>query len=378
MATIIGDDSTPSRQTSLVKAIQNHYVSENTEQGTQLMVGNHYSDTSTDISTEMLGYSLNKDKALAKKILAGKRQPLEYELTGGGHRLHFDAGTYEHVRRFFYKYIQKLDHQVKVDLRDRVDSDKMMVDHRITVYSRKTNCKIYTANLFNTTTSALVNGIDPLQFTSHLEDFLSIIDQKKVEEINIALQNLATESDTNGPRRSSRSKKLTHKAKEIVEQPNKPNTSKKPKASTSNLNSNLSTLALENPPQTPKHVADVGTLTPEVTLPNDNDDEHQGINHPPQVALTSAPHNSSPQVEAKEPLGVTSKAKVANKKKAQKSKKEVDIPVAVIDTNTDGVDASVPDPEQDSNKYIECPVCEVKIQPMEKNKAMYKVFRQCS
>ncbi|KAK6167058.1 hypothetical protein SNE40_021166 [Patella caerulea] len=123
-------------------------------------------------------YELNPTKSLQKLLNATSRENLTISETRGGFRLYFATGHYAEFRRClesFYSTSKKLttDLTKKVDVNAKCESSII----RVNSTDKNTSCR-YAINLFHTTASALVNGIDQNVFIS---DHLPAV----LEQINI-------------------------------------------------------------------------------------------------------------------------------------------------------------------------------------------------
>ena len=241
---------------SLIRRLEN----EDGEKKTLAMVGKD----ECSIIMDQVNYELNKEKAIAKKILAGKRtMAVEYEETGGGTNVYFDAGTYELIRERTVKFYNENGNQYYTQVRNRADAgpDDVIVDHRLCVFQKETDEKLYTVNLYNTATKALVNGKLPQLFKQHLTEIMEDIDANKAKMINHILTDMDEEhkENSNSVRRSGRTKRPTEKAIEAdnIKQQKimKPGRSK----SQSNVSPNTSIRSQENKPSLakPSHVEEV-------------------------------------------------------------------------------------------------------------------------
>ena len=161
-------------------------------------------------------YELNRDKAMANKILSASRKDYEYEITGGGHRIRFNTGTYEHVKYSLPHYYRN-HKDFYSEERFHVEKSKSVVDVMMAIHNRKDNTKSFVINLYNTTSLALVNGKSPAIFKTHLEELMGNISRDDVDNINTMLD---------GIRRSQRFKKPSAKLQESANQDNKSSSNK--------------------------------------------------------------------------------------------------------------------------------------------------------
>ena len=195
-----------SRRSATIQAIQNSKPvtpekTQQTEDDSAVMVGQ------SSTCKEKVDYIMNKTKAMTKKILAANRPNIEYDITGGGHRVKLSAGTYEIVKDGFEELFNKSD-LYRVEVRDRIEGSGSTVDHTLSVFDTKNDDKLYVVNMYNTTSLILTNGAKPTLFQEHLEEVLANADHDKEAAVNQLLQSI---NESAMPRRSNREKKPTAK-----------------------------------------------------------------------------------------------------------------------------------------------------------------------
>ena len=164
------------------------------------------------VDTIESSYELNKEKAMANKILSASRKEYEYDITGGGHRIRFNTGTYEYIKSSLPTFYENHSEFYGKE-RFHVEKSNSVVDVMITVHWKSNHTKCFVINLHNTTSLVMVNGKNPEIFKQHLEELMCKIKQGEVNNINTMLE---------GMRRSSRTKKPSPKLQEHLEQKNNP------------------------------------------------------------------------------------------------------------------------------------------------------------
>ena len=113
-------------------------------------------------------FTLNKTKALNKKLDATRSEHLSYKITGGGLRLFFSAASFEvfkHACKFYYEQLKE-DQNREVAFIPITDKSKVnVVEEQIKVnessydsLGRSIKRKCFCINIYYTTSSVLVNG----------------------------------------------------------------------------------------------------------------------------------------------------------------------------------------------------------------------------
>ena len=140
---------------------------------------------------------------------------MTYEITEGGHIIIFSAGTYEAAKTAILEQLSAVtDQSIRIDIRDNVDAGTNVIDLKISVY--KDSDKIFTVNLYNTTSRALINGKHPEVFQDLISDITNNLDQKQVkttDEMLLSIQNITRQCES---RTSARAKKRTNKAEQLL------------------------------------------------------------------------------------------------------------------------------------------------------------------
>ena len=124
-------------------------------------IGTHTSD-----ETHMMTYQLNKEKAMKKKLKACSRQePVILEQTNGGLRMHLQTGMYEAMRHAIAPYYggEATSNEVETS-KTIVDATKNVVGETIRIKNRQTGIIAYVINMYHTTSSMLINGVDEEAF----------------------------------------------------------------------------------------------------------------------------------------------------------------------------------------------------------------------
>ena len=85
-----------------------------------------------------------------------------------------------------------------VTIRNHVELNSSVVDVMLKVFESATRKKLFTVNLYNTVSKALINGRSPKMFESHLKEVRSHIQDGTISDINEVVENI---------RRSIRSRK---------------------------------------------------------------------------------------------------------------------------------------------------------------------------
>ncbi|KAK6186207.1 hypothetical protein SNE40_008292 [Patella caerulea] len=177
---------------------------------------NDNSTTSTQHNSKILNYELNISKCLKKKLKATYREAVTLKQTGGGLRIYWNSGNYEEFQRASEVYFTNL-HQrkvVNVDVNKKVDKNERCESMILTVSSSKRGrCYRYTINLYNTTSSALVNGSGETVFlSSHFPEIIDLINDDRAKNINSLVQ------------KSLCSKPITNDSNNIIDGSMSPNT----------------------------------------------------------------------------------------------------------------------------------------------------------
>lgn len=109
-------------------------------------------------------YTLNPDRALLKKLIAAKRQQVEYVVTGGGIKATMDAVSFELFRFACDDYYQSYnDNLFNVKVDESKDNKGNTVQY--TYFVMFNNSTSYTVNLYPTRCSLLINGKAIAHFT---------------------------------------------------------------------------------------------------------------------------------------------------------------------------------------------------------------------
>ena len=115
-------------------------------------------------------YTLNKSKALSKKLEATRSEHLSYKITGGGIRLFFSTASFEVFKQTCKHYYEQLNTNTEENREISVNlitdkSHKNIVEEQIKVSENSTDSlgraikrKCFCINIYLTTSSVLVNG----------------------------------------------------------------------------------------------------------------------------------------------------------------------------------------------------------------------------
>ena len=133
-------------------------------------------------------YSLNKDKALRKKVAGHDAEDFTVIQTGGGVRLKMNTAMYELFKFTAEEYFDSSDLNCTVNKTHVRDARGLLVETRYKVSTNQ--CNLYTANLYHTTSSCLVNGCNTEVFMD--SDLIQIITnvEKKLTNSDISLDSL--------------------------------------------------------------------------------------------------------------------------------------------------------------------------------------------
>jgi hypothetical protein len=117
--------------------------------------------------TENRPYSLDHDASLNKKLDAENRVPIEIYQTGGGLRIKCDAGTFENLKKELLKFYTNYENydQLQATIIRCHDNDANEPEVKVKVaYPSTKTC--FTINIYNTTSSYLINGRGLTRFQS--------------------------------------------------------------------------------------------------------------------------------------------------------------------------------------------------------------------
>ena len=106
-------------------------------------------------------YNINRETAISKKIEAAHRNPLDYQVKGGGHVATLSAGTYELLKPAIIDFNQKDQTVCAADIRHDLDQEDNIVDLNVVVSTKSQSKKLFALKLYNTTSRALINGAKP-------------------------------------------------------------------------------------------------------------------------------------------------------------------------------------------------------------------------
>ena len=122
---------------------------------------------SSTISTKGItkDYQLNKEKAVKKKVAAGKRnQELTINHTQGGTKILFQTDSYEILKSSVEKFYSQLAPGLQTSIEADLDENQTETGRR---YKIKDKVSGYTVNLYHTTSTVLVNGKGELNFVNN-------------------------------------------------------------------------------------------------------------------------------------------------------------------------------------------------------------------
>ena len=185
------------------------------------------------VDTLEANYELNAEKALQHKIDAANRQDIKYDVTGGGHRITMNTGTYELVKNAIPAFYEE-HKDYSASVRPHVELKNRIVDIMVVVNNLITGRKTFVINLYNTTSLILVNGKSPNIFRKHLDEIMKSISGEDVSNIHDVL---------NQVRRSNRDKKPSAKMRELQQSPPKKTSAKRKSNNATGNSSNLLAIA---------------------------------------------------------------------------------------------------------------------------------------
>ena len=139
-------------------------------------------DQNTNVysSTHYREYSLNKRKALNKKVEASNRPSIQHKYNKSNYTFIVNAGVYESIKSKITSHF--------INIRAIAQS---VVDENGTAHTNTFKARNkYTVNLYPTSSTIVVNGSKPELFLPFLRDILMTIDKNYVNKINDILQQL--------------------------------------------------------------------------------------------------------------------------------------------------------------------------------------------
>ena len=147
-------------------------------------------------------YKIDQPRAIEKKLKATERQTVELIETEGGLRIVLNTGSYELLKNATEKYFSELDDGRKCKIVQVNDQRGAIVESQFKLSSGKTS--LYTMNLYNTTSSCLVNGKkthifrdkDFPQIIENIEQTL-ILNNTTSSEINENIRQMIIDSVSN-------------------------------------------------------------------------------------------------------------------------------------------------------------------------------------
>jgi hypothetical protein len=156
---------------------------------------------------ENRNYSLNHEKSLDKKKKATTRIPINVFQTSGGLRIVCNAGTFEHLKKemlaFYGKYRNYDQLSAKIIQCFDTDSNEPEVKIKVTYSNSHTS---FTINVYNTTSSYLVNGKGLTRFqTRDLPLIIANLDLSSDlnDQIHEALKSCSTRKCSSGTPRGT-------------------------------------------------------------------------------------------------------------------------------------------------------------------------------
>ena len=130
-------------------------------------------------------FTLNKDKAIKKKAQATNREDAckVVPKQGGNIVIFFSTAAYEIVKRLILQHYSRN----YMERSDIVPKDGATVEHIVTLYKDHTKCrksKLYTINLYHTTSKILTNGQDPSTCIDHIQRIMAEINDDEINLLN--------------------------------------------------------------------------------------------------------------------------------------------------------------------------------------------------
>ena len=133
-------------------------------------------------------YALNKDKAIKKKLEATNREAVcdIIRKPGGNIVICLTTAAYEIVKGAILQHYTQ-NYMERVDITPKKDQDDAIVEHIVTLYKDHTKSKkskLYTINLYHTTSKILTNGHNPNICIDHIQRILSEINEDEIKHLN--------------------------------------------------------------------------------------------------------------------------------------------------------------------------------------------------
>ena len=126
-------------------------------------------------------YQLHQNKAIKKKAqYCNRREPIKFNSTGGGLRFYCQTGLYEVLKTTLPEWLTNTKYKDNTQLTEKTDKGGNVVE---TFISIGRNPRLYTINLYHTTSSGLVNGNALETFCK--EDFPKMLNLVENLDINI-------------------------------------------------------------------------------------------------------------------------------------------------------------------------------------------------
>jgi len=124
-------------------------------------------------------YVLNEDRSMKKKLKSTEFEPITIQETKGGTRFLLNTGTYEILknatRKYFFDNTQNYTYTY-IPVNDKKSNE---VELKFKVADGKTH--LYTLNMYNTTSSCLINGKNPQHFfNTDLPNILELMESTLV------------------------------------------------------------------------------------------------------------------------------------------------------------------------------------------------------
>ena len=133
-------------------------------------------------------YALNRDKALKKKSEATNR-----EITcniepkrGGNFVINLSTAVYEIVKRAILQHYSQ-NYAERSEITSKKDENNSIVEHIVTLYKdnkKSKKNKLYTINLYHTTSRILTNGHHPSICIDHIQNILAEINEDEIKHLN--------------------------------------------------------------------------------------------------------------------------------------------------------------------------------------------------
>ena len=130
-------------------------------------------------------FQLKREKAIKKKQMATDRDTCTVEQKAGGNIvMTLSTGAYEIVKGTFLELFHQ-HHPGKTKVTVKEDENEAIIQHTITIFKDQTKQdKLYTINMYHTTSKILTNGNNPKLCVEHILKILTEIDNAEIQILN--------------------------------------------------------------------------------------------------------------------------------------------------------------------------------------------------